>query len=61
LGTQEKQPTDAATLISIANEIFKGNIREMAMYDLIRAAVVLGQENTDTTLEAYLQYASDSF
>jgi hypothetical protein len=31
-------------LISIANEIFKGNIREMAMYDLIRAAVVLGQK-----------------
>ncbi|MDI9878638.1 TlpA family protein disulfide reductase [Flectobacillus longus] len=58
---KRKQPTDAATLISIANETFKGKIREMAMYDSIRAAVVLGQENTNTTLEAYLQYASDSF
>jgi hypothetical protein len=56
---ENNQPT--TTLISIASETFKGNIREMAMYDLIRAAVVLGQENTNTTLEAYLQYASDSF
>lgn len=58
---KNKQPTDATSLMSLAHQLLKGNIREMAMYDLVRSTVVLGQENTTSTLSEYLKYASDGF
>lgn len=55
--------TDISTLIILANQLLKGNVKEIALYDLIRYAAITGQDKVAivTAFTDYLKYASDGF